>query len=441
MVLTLTISAVTIVAMTISVLTKPYVKIKNFNLGIYWVICLVGALLLLITGAIPFDKVIDGITANSSVNPLKILVLFLSMTLLSVYLGDAGFFDWVANALFKKTKGSQFKLFLGLYAVVSILTVFTSNDIIILTFTPAICIFSKKANISPIPYLVAEFIGANTWSMALIVGNPTNVYLAQSAGIGFSEYLSAMWLPALVGGIIGLLVLLILFGKTLHAPIDNKGKPLIQGIGAPHGLVKVEKPTMIVAIVHLLACIILLALADFIGAEMWIICFFTAVSLTLFDIIYDLIRYHTAKPVARSAKKEPFELIPFVLSMFVIVLALKGCGFTEKIKEILILGKKSDGVTVGLVSALASNLLNNIPMSVLFETIVSGSSQLSVYGAVVGSNIGAFITPVGALAGIMWNKILTEHGVKLSFAKFVLYGITVAIPVLATTLLTLVLTV
>ena len=437
MILTVIISAITILAMAVCVLVKPYLTIKNRSVGLYWIICLLGAILLLATGRISFSAVIDGVTADTSVNPLKILVLFLSMTLLSVYLGDAGFFDWVADGLFRKTNGKQLPLFLGLYAVVSILTVFTSNDVIILTFTPAICIFAKKARISPIPYLVAEFIAANTWSMALIVGNPTNVYLAQSAGIGFSEYLSVMMLPAVIGGLTGLGVLILLFGKQLHAPQKQESKPLCEKTSATGGVIKVEKTTMIVAIVHLLACIIMLALAEYIGAEMWIICFFAALSLTIFDVVYDIIHYHTVKPVVGSMKKEPYELIPFVLSMFVIVLALKSSGFTDVLKNLLITGNNSDCVSIGFVSALASNLLNNIPMSVLFESIVSGGNKLAVYGAVVGSNIGAFITPVGALAGIMWNKILSSHGVKLSFAKFVLYGVTVALPTLATTLLAL----
>lgn len=81
------------------------------------------------------------------------------------------------------------------------MTVFTSNDVIILTFTPPICIFAKKAKISPLPFLFGEFIAANTWSMALIVGNPTIVYLAQSAGITFVEYVSVMALPTLAGGV------------------------------------------------------------------------------------------------------------------------------------------------------------------------------------------------------------------------------------------------
>lgn len=76
-------------------------------------------------------------------------------------------------------------------------------------------------------------------------------------------------------------------------------------------------------------------------------------------------------------------------------------------------------------------------MSVLFERIIDGKSLPALYGAVIGSNVGAFITPVGALAGIMWNKILNRYGVKLSFLKFMLYGFIVAVPTLITTLLTL----
>ena len=184
------IALITIVCMVISVLLKPYIKIGKKEVGLYWIICLVGAIFMLASGAISFESVIAGITADSSVNPLKILTLFLSMTLLSVYLGDAGFFDYVADSVFLKSKGGTLRLFFILYLVVSVLTIFTSNDIIILTFTPPICIFAKKAKISPLPFLFGEFIAANTWSMALIVGNPTNIYLAGSVGISFSEYLS-----------------------------------------------------------------------------------------------------------------------------------------------------------------------------------------------------------------------------------------------------------
>lgn len=433
MTLTLIISAITVVAMIISVLFKPYFTFKKFKFGLYWIVCFIGAIAILISGAMPIKSAIDGITADTSVNPIKILVLFFSMTLISIYLGDAGFFDYIANSVFVKSKGGQLKLFLILYAVISILTVFTSNDVIILTFTPPICLFCKKAGISPRPFLIGEFVAANTWSMTLIVGNPTNIYLAQSAGIGFAEYFSVMFLPAIAGGLTGLLVILLLFKKQLKTPIQKTEN------SNSDDRIKIAKVPMIFAIVHLLACIILLAISEIIGYEMWIICLGLALSLTIFNLCYYLIVFRTAKPIWYSVIKGPFELIPFVLSMFIIVLALNYCGATAKLGEIMLSYTKIDGLSFGLLSAVSANLLNNIPMSVLFERVINGQSLSALYGAIIGSNIGAFITPVGALAGIMWSKILGEYHVKLPFLKFIAYGVAIALPTLLASLGTLLL--
>ena len=435
MIKTVCISLVTVIAMAITVLFKPYVKVGKKKLGFYWIMCLIGALTLIATGSISLDSVFKGITANTSVNPLKILTLFLAMTLISVYLGDAGFFDYIASTVFVKSKGGNLKLFIALYAIVSILTIFTSNDIIILTFTPPICIFCKKAGISPLPFLVGEFVAANTWSMMLIVGNPTNIYLAQSAGIGFFEYFSVMVLPTLVGGTIGFLTLLLVFRKSLFSPLKTEVAPFDKTtISATK---QIQKKPLIFALVHLILCIVMLAVSDFIGVEMWIICLILALSLSLFDLIYDLIAIHSISPVLRAIKKEPYELIPFVLSMFVIVLSLKECGFTDILANALVSNTNTDGISFGFLTALCSNLFNNIPSSVLMEKIISGSSPIAIYGAIIGSNIGAFITPVGALAGIMWNKILGKYKVKLPFKKFILYGSAVAIPTLVGATLTL----
>ncbi len=428
MVLSVIIAGVTALFMVGAVLVKPYITIGKIKLGLYWIICLIGAILMLLTGCIDFNLAIKGITADTSVNPLKILTLFLSMTLLSVYLGDAGFFDYIADRVFLKSKGGQLKLFLILYAVVSVLTVFTSNDVIILTFTPPICIFAKKAKISPLPYLFGEFIAANTWSMTLIVGNPTNVYIASSNFITFAEYFSVMWFPALAGGITGLVMLLLIFKKQLKAPIESTDEKDLAH--SPVHKIKISRVPMVVAIAHLVACIIMLAISDVIGVEMWLICLILALSLTAFDLVYDLIVVHDVKPVWRSIKKEPYELIPFVLSMFIIVLALKENGVTATLAKLLIGGTSADGVSFSFLSAISANLLNNIPMSVLFEQITVGASRAAVYGSIIGSNIGAFLTPVGALAGIMWSKILAKYQIKMPFIMFVLYGGAVAIPTL-----------
>lgn len=71
-------------------------------------------------------------------------------------------------------------------------------------------------------------------------------------------------------------------------------------------------------------------------------------------------------------------------------------------------------------------------MSVLFSSILanSPSNTEAVFATVVGSNLGACLTPIGALAGIMWSSILREHDLKFGYLDFLKIGGSVAIPAL-----------
>ena len=351
------------------------------------------------------------------------------MTALSVFLDEIGFFRYLAGAAIKAAGEKQTVLFYTLYALVSVLTVFTSNDVIILTFTPFICYFTRCAGIDPLPYLVSEFVAANTWSMALLIGNPTNIYLGGSAGIGFGEYVSVMALPTLFAGLASLLVLQLLFRRQLSEPID----PI---------WVEEEKPDRIllpVGLAHLLLCTILLAIGPYVGIPMWCVSLGFALSLFLFVTLISLFRRRKPRELYRTVRRLPWPLVPFVLSMFTLVLSLSAYGVTGKIGAFL--GDRAVILSYGGLSCLAANLVNNIPMSVLFSSVLSdgglaGSSlSAGIYATVIGSNLGAFLTPLGALAGIMWASLLNRAGVSFSFKKFTFYGILLVIPSLFAALL------
>ena len=87
------VAVITALAMILSVLFKPYLSFGRIKVGLYVIICFLGAIAELLFGGLSLSVAFDGITANSAVNPVKILALFLSMTLISVYLGDSGFSD------------------------------------------------------------------------------------------------------------------------------------------------------------------------------------------------------------------------------------------------------------------------------------------------------------------------------------------------------------
>lgn len=427
MLATVIIFALTCCLLIASVLGFSNIKIKSRVLHTYWIICLIGAIFMLAFNRISLKEAFEGITANSSINPLKILVIFISMTFLSIFLDEIGFFGYLAKIATRLAGSKQTVLFFSLYTVVSVLTVFTSNDIVILTFTPFICYFAKNTKIDPVPYLVAEFAGANTWSMMLIIGNPTNIYLATFAKIGFIDYLKVMALPTIFAGIVQIAIMYLLFRKKLKAPL------LVGEIRAKI----TDKPLLIIGLIHLGGCLIFLTVSSYVAIEMWIICLSFMLSLIVCSSIYILIKKKKFAPLLSTEKRLPWDIIPFVLSMFVIVLALEKQGVTDFIGKTL----GQDGVIFkyGFTSFIACNLINNIPMSVLFSTVPNMANALlykqAIFSTVIGSNVGAFLTPIGALAGIMFTGLVVQHNVKYGFLNFIKYGIIISIPTILSALL------
>lgn len=420
------IAAVTCAAMIGLVFFKPNIKIGKVILSSYWLAPLTGALIMLIFGLVSPSQAVAGLTADNDVNPIKILVLFISMTLISIFLDNTGFFGYLAMAALKRSGQSQRSLMLMLYATVSVLTVFTSNDIIVLTFTPFICYFSKNAKIDPIPYLFCEFIAANTWSMSLVIGNPTNIYLAGIAGIDFMQYVKVMLLPTIAAGLVSLGVLLLLFSKKLSQPICH-GEYLE---------VKLDKPLMLMGLISLFTCIVMMTVSSYTSIPMWIISLVCFLALYVAAFAYLVLNQRPFTPIITSLKRTPYEIVPFIISMFVIVLSLQAAGLTDGIN--CLLSSENNVFSYGAASFLSANLVNNIPMSVLFSSVIeplTGATRLqALFASIAGSNIGAFLTPVGALAGIMWMGMLRSQGIKLSFGTFSKYGAAVALPSMLTVL-------
>lgn len=429
MIPSLTILILSCIILIAVVITGPSVTIKGKSISIYPIPPLLGAIIILSTKLLPMEEFVNGLFSKDAINPVKILVLFISMTMLSIFLDEIGFFKYMAAFILSKAGGSQRKLFACLYLLVSVLTVFTSNDIIILTFTPFICHFAKHAKIDPMPYLFGEFVAANTWSMALIIGNPTNVYLASSNGIEFLEYTSIMAVPTLIAGATAFFMLMLLFQKKLSE--DIKSVSLSEKIE--------DKGGLIIGLIHLGLCTIMLVISSYVELEMWRISLSFAGSLFLVVLIYRLVQKKKPTALLMCLKRAPWELIPFVLSMFVFVLTMKHYAITEEI--CLLFGERHAILKYGLGSFLSANIINNIPMSVFFSAIIENISDsirnLAIYATVIGSNLGAFFTPIGALAGIMWSNILKRHEVKFSFFAFIKYGVIISVPALFAALISL----
>jgi arsenical pump membrane protein len=120
--------------------------------------------------------------------------------------------------------------------------------------------------------------------------------------------------------------------------------------------------------------------------------------------------------------KLPYSILAFGMCFFVFATAVTQSNLVEKTiipaaNQLL----QQNPIIVGIVGIFSSgilvNLLNDLPSSALLSEIISQTSNqesishwILVQSILIGVNIGCYLTPIGALAGIVWfNLLRTER--------------------------------
>jgi len=269
--------------------------------------------------------------------------------------------------------------------------------------------------------------------MMFFIGNPTNIVLSAAFDITFVEYLRYMFFPTCAAGVVNMVLLFLLFRKKLKKPMAHMDdirprEALTDRIGALLGLVLLS------------GCILFLSIAPYIGLNIWMVSFGFALVLVIILIIRDSFMAILSKEMiisqfsfSKTVKRMPLSIIPFILALFVSVEALRYYGVTTEIGLVfdgLIKGSSTFFIFLyGITSAFAANIFNNIPMTVAYVSLLQvhdpAAVSPGVFATVIGSNLGANLTPIGALAGIMWMMMVRTKDVGISFRRFMFYGLLV----------------
>ena len=101
----------------------------------------------------------------------------IGMILLSEVARQEGLFDWLAVYAVRHAKGSARRLFLIVYGVGILVTVFLSNDATAVVLTPAVYAAATAARVEPLPYLLICAFIANAASFVLPISNPANLII------------------------------------------------------------------------------------------------------------------------------------------------------------------------------------------------------------------------------------------------------------------------
>ena len=416
MIATYVISALTIIAMTLSFFLFPTIKIRSKKIDTYWLITLLGAILILLTHISTDGDILKLFIENNSTNPFKIIVLFLSLTFISKFLDSVGLFDYLATRVGRIGKGNQFILFTVFYFLISFLTILTNNDIIIIV-TPIIIYFARACKTKALPYLMMVCFVLNTLSATFLTTNVSNLYLGSFFDITYFDYLKKLTPVSLILMLVLYVILILVFYKDLKIKIDtNVEKKPIK-----------NKFLLIVGLTSLALTTILLILSSFINIEMYIITLVFALLDLIIAIIYTFSFKKEKEYFIKPLKSLPYEFIPFLVSMFIIISSLNETPLLSSVSSLI---ESTNNPTLetyiyGISSALAANLVNNVPMSLLYGDILDYSSIIdlnSVYATILSSNLCALITPCGALSSLMFIRICKENDEKISYLTYFKYA-------------------
>ena len=392
----------------------------------------IGAVLMLI---FPFgrESVVNGITGTATIKPYSILILFMSQAYICCSIDLTGFFDYLALLTARAAANSGKRLFVYLFFLSGLLALFTSNDVVVLTLTPIICYCCRSTDTDPIPYLIAQFFAAHICSMALYVGNPTNIIVAQAYGLTFLEYSKWMAVPTLVATTLCFFLLRFVLRKRIP---DRIKVPEL----APAAAIK-DKAGAIFGVVCFLTGLVLLSISEWLPVEIWEIPFGIALIMLARDVYVNFLSSRRTKNNGLPAMKlMPWKVAPFAIGYFIIVEDLSRAGwislFAEGLSK-LATELLPATLIMGFLSSLAANLINNQPMTILFTRILENASFVapelvkrgSMFALILGSNFGTNFTFIGALAGLMWSKICSDKGVTITMKEFLKYGL-IVMPVL-----------
>lgn len=437
-------SMIIFVAIIIVVILQPKVKLlgtqKRIQLD-FGSAPLIGVAILLILKQADLSVLPVGILGTATIKPYIIIMLFFSLAYVCISIDLTGFFAYLSLLAAKKSGSSGKKLYFYFFLLSSALTAFTSNDIVILTLTPIIIYFCTYTKTNPIPFLIGQFFAANIWSMALYVGNPTNIIVAQAYNLDFLGYSMWMILPTVIAGLSCYYLTKKIFKKDIP---ENLTPPEIE----PKSALK-SKSGAIFGLAMLASCLVLLSLAPILHLNMGLICFTFAIILLIKDIIFDLRNpknqetqqtlYKSSRlPTVKTAiKRMPWKIMPFIFGMFIMVEILDNAGwiglFSESIGNVdSAIGIFGSVFFMCFLSSMACNIMNNQPMTILFTRVIQHSAfnslvspivvKASMFALIMGSNLGANFTLIGALAGIMWSTISKEKGINITYKSFAKLG-------------------
>ncbi len=415
-----------ILASAIFIITLIFViwQPKDLQIGTTAVI---GAIVALVFGVVSLNDVlvVTDIVWDATLS-------FIGIIILSMVLDEIGFFEWCALKMAKFSNGSGMKMFVYSILLGAFVSALFANDGAALILTPILLAKMKilKLNMKTIiAFLLAGGFISDSASLPLVFSNLTNIVTANYFDIGFSEYISNMFIPYIVSVFASIVFLWLFLGKDIPKTVD------ISLLKEPRSAIK-NQSMFVISWVFLAVLLIGYFVGDMYDLPVAV---FALGGGVIFLIIATL--FKTVAPV-KIIKEAPWQVVWFSIGLYIVVYGLKNAGLTDYLALILQdLSQRGDTLAIvgtGFIAAFLSAIMNNMPTVMIMDIALQDiPNQALAYANIIGCNLGPKMTPFGSLATLLWLHVLAKKGVNISFAQYSKFGLLITPPVLLIVLLSL----
>ncbi|MFD4783412.1 SLC13 family permease [Rhodococcus qingshengii] len=361
------------------------------------------AVIVLLTGVVTLEE------AREELKSMAPTVVFLVAVLVLAHAADAlGVFRWVSQVLQQRSLADPHRLLIYVFGAAALTTAVLSLDATVVLLTPAVIAAARSIGASTRPHSYASAHLSNSASTLLPVSNLTNLIAFAATGLTFLHFTALMALPWVVTIAVEYLIFRLFFRSELAR--GDSAEPPVAARSAPAPIL----PLTVIGMT-----LLGFAVSGFFGIEpAWI----AVVGASVLGAIA-LSRHRTT--AAKMLYAADLWFCAFVLVLGIIVAGVANGPVGEWIAQILP-GDTSYGslLFVAAVAAVASNLVNNLPATLLMiAALGTAAPPALVLAMLIGVNLGPNLTYVGSLATMLWRRVATSAGAPPTLATFTLLGV------------------
>jgi Na+/H+ antiporter NhaD/arsenite permease-like protein len=303
-----------------------------------------------------------------------------------------GGFNWLAYKLAALSKGNLFVMLVLLGTAVTVLSLLLDNVTTVVIFGPLIILIARAQGVSPVPYLLAAALLADTGGIGTSVGDPPNIMISSAADIDFNTFLLRMGGIVFVAWVSILLGLKILFRKELA----------VKPTGVFTETVVIKDPRVWrAALIILGVMVVLFMLHSRFHWEAWFVAVIGMTTLLFVSrrIVMD-----------RALEHVEITLLMFFLGLFIVIGGVEHSEFLRYVGSFVTPLVQADLLTATIVlmwiGAFLSAAIDNIPFTAAMIPIILGMEQQGInvtplwWGLAMGVGLGGNGTHIGSTANV-----------------------------------------